>query len=52
MRTDGQTEMMNLIVAFRNLAKAPQIRSRVASQQVTRTLRVKVSRLLYVKGNV
>ena len=31
---------------------APQIRSRVASQQMTRTLLVKVSRVLYVKGNV
>jgi hypothetical protein len=44
--------MMKLIVAFRNFAMAPQIRSRWASQQVTRTLHVKVGLLLYVKGNV
>jgi hypothetical protein len=51
-RTDRQKDMMKLIVAFCNFAMAPQIRSRMASQQVTRTLRVKVSRLLFVEGNV
>jgi hypothetical protein len=51
METDGQT-FMKLIVAFRSFAKAPINRSVVTTQPVTRAPRLKVSRLLYVKGNV
>jgi hypothetical protein len=49
----GRTDRhLKLMVAFHSFAKAPINRSLVTAQPVTRTLRLKVSRLLYAKGNV